>query len=66
MITAADIRAVRARLDETQQQFGARFGVDRSTIAGWEKNGIPEEGTARVLAHRIFMELGQLPTQAAE
>jgi len=39
MIDAADIRALRARLDETQDQFGARFGVSRFRVIGWERNG---------------------------
>ena len=65
MVTAADIRAARARIDETQEQFGSRFGVDRSTVSTWESKGPPSEGTARILIERILADLGQLPTQTA-
>jgi len=57
MVTAADIRAARARLDETQETFGIRFGVNRTTIAVWEKKGPPDEGTARVLIERVLAEI---------
>jgi DNA-binding transcriptional regulator YiaG len=45
-ISAADIRAARARVDETQTQFASRFGVDRSTVAFWERRGLPTKGAA--------------------
>lgn len=57
MVTAADIRAARARLDETQEQFSLRFGVDRSTIAKWEDFGPPWQGTARLLIERVLADL---------
>ena len=57
MTTAADIRASRARLDETQAEFGKRFGVDRSTIAIWEKYGPPGSGTAAALIKRVLSEI---------
>ncbi len=37
MITAADIRRARAKLDETQTEFAHRLGVDQSTIHRWEQ-----------------------------
>ena len=40
MISADDIRALRARLDENQEQFGQRFGLSRFDVAYWEKYGI--------------------------
>ena len=43
MISAADIRALRARLDETQETFGLRFGLPRFHVIYWEKYGIASE-----------------------
>lgn len=43
MISAADIRALRARLDENQEQFGQRFGLSRFHVLHWEKYGIASD-----------------------
>lgn len=57
-LTAADIRAVRARLGETQTAFGLRFGVSRLTVAKWETGRPPERGsTYGLLIERVFAEL---------
>lgn len=40
MILPADIRALRARLDENQTQFADRFGYSRFDVMYWEKYGI--------------------------
>jgi DNA-binding transcriptional regulator YiaG len=40
MISADDIRALRARLRETQEQFANRFCVDRFYVVAWEQFGI--------------------------
>lgn len=56
-MTAADIRATRARLDETQKEFGQRLGVDRSTVACWEKSGPPNKGAARMALQRVVEEI---------
>lgn len=57
MITAADIRAARARVGETQAQFGRRFGVSRWAISAWERHKLPPEGPALVLIGRILNEI---------
>lgn len=54
MITAADIQKARAAANESQATFGARFGVDQSTIHRWETEGPPfrplvQAGIAAVL-----------------
>lgn len=59
MVTAADIRATRARLDETQTEFARRFGVDRSTVACWEKAGPPGKGAAKMALQRMCDEVNQ-------
>ena len=67
IITADDLKRARTNLDESQEAFSGRFGVDRSTYSAWEKRGPPREGTAPVLIERVLTELGQLPTtEAAE
>lgn len=42
MMTAPEIRVIRAYLHETQAQFAARFGVNRYAIAFWEQWGIAD------------------------
>jgi DNA-binding transcriptional regulator YiaG len=60
-ISAADIRAARARVDETQSQFAKRFGVDRSTVAFWEKAGLPKKGTAPILIEQEIRSITAKP-----
>lgn len=51
-----DVRAIRARLGLTQNQFGDMFGVDQSTISNWE-NGMHPRGPARKLLEKLASEL---------
>lgn len=44
MLTNTDILTLRSDLGETQEVFGARFGVKQSAVALWEKNGPPKRG----------------------
>jgi DNA-binding transcriptional regulator YdaS (Cro superfamily) len=37
------IRAYRARGDVTLEQFGAQFGVNKSTVLRWESGLLPAE-----------------------
>jgi DNA-binding transcriptional regulator YiaG len=55
-----DIRALRLKLKESQAKFATRFGVGQSTVARWERDGLPENGTARILAQSLATELGQV------
>jgi len=63
-ITAANIRAARARVNENQEEFGRRFGVDQATISRWEAEGLPEKGPAHVAAEYILAEIASV--RAAE
>jgi DNA-binding transcriptional regulator YiaG len=54
---AGKVRAAREQLGESQAAFGARFGVDQSTVHLWETRGIPGRGTARVALERLFDDL---------
>lgn len=57
-VTAADIRAARARLDESQTEFARRCGVSRGTLASWESLGPPDPGTAhRMVLDRVLAEV---------
>lgn len=56
---AADIRSARARLDESQEVFGHRFGVSRRTVQKWEAGSIPRPKFRRLL-DVLFAELGGL------
>ena len=60
-MTADEIRAVRERRSETQEDFAKHFGVARSTIAMWETNGTPENGAARHHVERILAEIENKP-----
>lgn len=49
MLTKYDIATLRG--NETQEAFGARFGVTQSAVALWEKKGPPKRGlVAKALA----------------
>ena len=54
MVTGAELRAARKKLGESQATFGARIGVDQSTIHRWEKFGVPTVGAARVAAESLL------------
>lgn len=49
MITAQTIKSAREKLNETQGQFGKRFGVKQPTVHRWERDGVPQKGAASVL-----------------
>lgn len=42
MMTAPEIRAIRAYTHETQEKFAKRFGVNRYAVAFWESYGIAD------------------------
>ena len=52
MASGEMIRATRKALGESQREFGKRFGVDQSTVARWENDGLPRRGLARVAVER--------------
>jgi transcriptional regulator with XRE-family HTH domain len=54
MITGDELKAVRKKLGESQRVFGARFGVDQSTVHRWEKFGVPDIDTA--ISARVTLE----------
>lgn len=56
MITGPTILDLRKSLGESQTTFGRRFGVDQSTVAGWERKGAPRRGAARILIERLLKE----------
>jgi|TARA_R110000851_G_scaffold326477_1_gene495169 putative transcriptional regulator len=50
---AVDVRAVRARLGMTQEQFAARFGFSTATLRHWERGDRSPRGPALVLLNVI-------------
>ena len=60
MVSAKDIRTTRAKMKESQAAFGARFGVDQSTIARWEENGPPQRGPAKLAVTQIIEDLREV------
>lgn len=64
---SVDVKAVRKKLDMTQQQFAARFGFSYDALRDWETNRRQPERAARILLTVIDYEpevvtraLGQL------
>ena len=58
MVTATEIKDVRTKIaEESQEAFGARFGVDQSTIHRWETSGPPSRGPGRKALERVLSEL---------
>lgn len=66
MVTKQQILAARTHVDETQQAFGERFGVDQSTIARWEENGPPSKGAAKLALAREIPAIMMLPKKNTE
>lgn len=66
MLTGEDIRRTRERLGESQGTFGARFGVDQSTVHRWETGGVPTRGTTRMAIERVLADLSTASAQPAE
>lgn len=48
-----DVKAVRARLGMTQEQFAARFGFSTATLRHWERGDRTPQGPALVLLNVI-------------
>lgn len=57
------IETARKGLNETQAEFGRRFGVDQSTIHRWETQGVTDRGVTAMAVERILSEL-PLPVPA--
>ena len=45
--TEVDVKAIRAKLGMTQQEFSARFGFSVNTLRHWEQGRRAPEGAAR-------------------
>lgn len=53
-MTPQQIKSLREHLGQTQEQFAANFGVDRTTVAHWERdNGHPPSGPSMILLERL-------------
>ena len=48
-----DVRAVRAKVGMTQEQFAARFGFSTATLRHWERGDRTPRGPALVLLNVI-------------
>ena len=51
-----NVKAVRARLGMSQDDFAARFGISSATLRNWEQGRRQPEGPARVLLTIIDRE----------
>jgi len=50
---AVDVKAVRAKIGMTQEQFAARFGFSTATLRHWERGDRVPHGPALVLLNVI-------------
>lgn len=48
-----DVKALRQRLDMTQEQFAASIGISTATLRHWERGGRQPRGAALVLLNVI-------------
>lgn len=48
-----DVRAIRARMHLTREQFAVRFGFPKGTVRDWEQGRRKPEASARVLLRMI-------------
>jgi putative transcriptional regulator len=51
-----DVKALRHRLDMSQEEFARRFGFAIATVRGWEQGRRKPEGPARILLTVIAKE----------
>jgi DNA-binding transcriptional regulator YiaG len=58
-MTSEEIKTARLSLQESQEAFGARFGVDQSTVHRWETKGLPDRGAARIAVESLLVSLRQ-------
>ena len=66
MLEAPQIKEMRTRLGESQVAFGARFGVDQSTVHRWETDTPPKRGPALLALRNLHAELSNKAEEAAE
>ena len=50
---AIDVKALRSRVEMTQEQFAARFGFSVATLRHWERGDRTPQGPALVLLNVI-------------
>ena len=52
-LRAVDVKALRARLGISQEDFAGRFGLDVATVRNWEQGRTTPDGPAAALLHLI-------------
>ena len=58
-----DVKAIRTRLDMTQEEFAGRFGFSVNTLRHWEQGSRQPEGPTR--AYLLVIERAPLVVQQA-
>jgi DNA-binding transcriptional regulator YiaG len=66
MFEGPQIKEMRTQLGESQVVFGARFGVDQSTVHRWETETPPKRGPALLALRSLHSELFKKAEEAAE
>jgi putative transcriptional regulator len=57
-----DVRAIRRKLEMTQEEFAARFAIPLNTLRNWEQGARQPEGATRVL----LILIDRIPQQIEE
>jgi DNA-binding transcriptional regulator YiaG len=61
-MTNEAIKAARASLGESQEEFARRFGVHQSTIARWEARGVNDNLTQLAIKSVLAQCISGRPT----
>ena len=65
MIEPSEIRKLREDLGESQEVFGARFGVTQTAVSLWETKGPPTRGPVPTMLSALRIETVAEPERAS-
>lgn len=55
-LSPMDVKAIRAKIGMTQQEFATAFGISVGTLRHWERGDRKPQGPARVLLNVVAKE----------
>lgn len=64
MVKTADIKRIREKRRETQEEFAARLGVSQGTISNWENSGVPEDKKTQLFLRERLASLARQEQRA--
>lgn len=60
VLRPVDVKALRARLGISQEEFAGRYGLDLATVRNWEQGRTRPEGPAAALLQLIDRDPGKI------